>query len=82
VLIKKSDLGGIVPSIFSFFGGAKKTNETEAARDPNARATLVIKKPRNDWMSAFSMFDVSSPPSQEVPQAETNPKVRHDVEIL
>jgi hypothetical protein len=67
VLINKSELGGTVPSIFSFFGGAKK-NEEEAARDPNSRATLVIKKPRNDWRSALSMFGGSASAAQDAPQ--------------
>jgi hypothetical protein len=81
VLINKSELGGTVPSIFSFFGGAKK-NEEEAARDPNSRATLVIKKPRNDWRSALSMFGGSASTAQDAPQtvAPTTKVCEFDVE--
>jgi len=35
-----------MPSILSFFGGAKKVDEEEIARDPNSRPTLVVKKPQ------------------------------------
>jgi hypothetical protein len=74
VLTKKSELGGAVPSIFSFFGGAKKTDAGEDARDPNARPTLVIKKLKNDWRSASSTL--GSSPSQVSSQTDTAPKVR------
>ena len=40
-----------VPPILSFFGGAKKVDEEENARNPNARATLIVKKPKK-----FSLF--------------------------
>jgi hypothetical protein len=73
VLTKKSQLGGAVPSIFSFFGGAKKIDAEEAARDPNARATLSIKKPKNDWRSDPTL---GSSPSQVSSQTDTAPKVR------
>jgi hypothetical protein len=58
-----------VPPILSFFGGAKKVDEEENARNPNARATLIVKKPKK-----FSLF--SSAKRTEGTQAitpSTNP---------
>lgn len=66
IVINKEELGEKVPSVFSFFGGAK-TNEMESVRDPNARATLVIKKSVDPYY--FS-------PSGGVRPENVDPKVR------
>lgn len=45
LLVDKNKGKGGPPSILSFFGGAKKVTGDLAARNPNARPTLTIKKP-------------------------------------
>ena len=71
MLINKEELGDTVPSIFSFFGGAKKHGEEEeAVRDMDARPTLMV-KPQRNWMSIFG----GETPTEEVVQTPTNPEV-------
>lgn len=43
-----------MPPILSFFGGAKKVDEEETARNPNSRPTLTVKKPKKFQWSPFS----------------------------
>jgi hypothetical protein len=52
VLIEKTDKGGVIPSIFSFFGGAKKPQEEQ---DDEKRPSITIKK-KVDWTSPFSFL--------------------------
>ena len=43
-----------VPSILSFFGGAKKVSEEDTVRNPNSRPTLILKqKPQTNQFSSF-----------------------------
>ena len=76
VLVDKSELGETVPSLFTFFGGAKK-KETEEA---SGRPTITIGKPKRGWTSPFST--IGSPSSLSttestytVAQQEVDPKV-------
>jgi len=50
-----------MPSILSFFGGAKKVNEEETARNPNSRPTLVVKKPKKFQWSFSAKKTEDSP---------------------
>jgi hypothetical protein len=59
---KESEVGNL-PSILSFFGGAKKITNEEAVRDPSARPTLIIKKPtkpQRQFWSPFSAVESAS----------------------
>jgi hypothetical protein len=67
VLVEKSDLQQIIPSIFSFFGLTKKAGEeadleTEAPKPvtakPNARPSLVIDKNAVDFPSTANLPEV------------------------
>jgi hypothetical protein len=59
------------PSILSFFGGAKKVSEEQASRNPNARPTLLIKKPKKKVTRWFSF---STGNNDQVDPAQTNEK--------
>lgn len=73
VLIPKKEKAEGVPSILSFFGGAKKVTEEEAARNPNARPTLIIKKPARKKKPLWSPFSaVDAAPLVESPTAPVN----------
>jgi hypothetical protein len=52
-----------MPSILSFFGGAKKVDENETARNPNSRPTLIVKKPPKK----FSLFSTKKTEETPVP---------------
>jgi len=67
-----------VPSILSFFGGAKKVTEEETARDPNSRPTLIVNKPqKNQFWSAFSTKKKSDKAPDEA--TASSPKIKNDV---
>ncbi|KAL3919457.1 MAG: hypothetical protein SGILL_003745 [Bacillariaceae sp.] len=53
VLIPKKTEENGLPSILSFFGGARKDTNKEMSMDQNTRPTLVIKKPKKPTWSLF-----------------------------
>ena len=59
VLIPKSEVGGVIPSIFSFFGGAKIGSLESRGSAGSPRPTIVINKQANDFMLPFSFFSSS-----------------------
>jgi hypothetical protein len=61
-----------VPPILSFFGGAKKVDEDETARNPNARATLIVKKPKK-----FSLFSAAKKTEDTSAQSTSKNAVRN-----
>jgi hypothetical protein len=86
VLIPKKPEEDGLPSILSFFGGAKKVTEEEAARNPNARPTLQIKKPKKQTWSLFPNSDENegdSPPANFAPNPTQvrNWSIANDVQV-
>ncbi len=61
-----------MPSILSFFGGAKKVDEEETARNPKSRPTLIVKKPKT-VQSQFSSFFKSKKTEETTPAKDTTP---------
>ena len=72
---KQSEDG--MPSILSFFGGAKKVTEEETARNPNSRPTLIVNKPqKNQFWSAFTTKKKSDKVPEEATASSPKNKVR------
>lgn len=57
-----------MPSILSFFGGAKKIDEEETVRNPKSRPTLIVKKPKTMQSQFSSLF--ASKKTEEAPPAK------------
>lgn len=68
---KQSENG--MPSILSFFGGAKKITEEETARNPSSRPTLIVKKPqKSQFWSGFSTKKTTDEPAEAPSPTTTN----------
>jgi len=74
-LIPEKENENGMPSILSFFGGAKKVTSEESARDPNSRPTLIVNKPKktSGW-SPFSTKKKDDEASKKVPAPPNNVK--------
>ena len=76
-LIPENQSENGVPSILSFFGGAKKVTEEETARNPNSRPTLIVNKPqKNQFWSAFTTKKKSDKVPEEATASSPKNKVR------
>ena len=62
-----------IPSILSFFGGAKKVDEEDAVRNSKSRPTLILKKPKtNQFTSLFSNKKSEESPAPSTSSKTTN----------
>jgi len=77
-LIPEKENENGMPSILSFFGGAKKVTSEESARDPNSRPTLIVNKPKKT--SGWSPFSTKKKDDEASKKAPAPPKnVKDDV---